>query len=246
MVDIHTHILPDFDDGAVNDSDAVLMLRFAYEGGTTDLVVSPHCFNDAKTKYSSSPMFIEDAYDKLCGIVRKSGLPINIYCGSEVFGAPQLFAGRTPPEFITLNNSGYILVEFDFDEEFEAVQFVVRNLLGMGYKVIIAHPERYSFVQRSPSPVHWFIDKGCFLQLNKGSLHGNYGSRCAVVADYILKNRFASFVASDAHDPFRRNPSLKKEYELYVSRYGQEYSDQLFTLNGQRVLNNEDLQVLKF
>lgn len=243
MIDIHTHILPDFDDGAANVSDAALMLRMAYESGTSDLVVTPHTINRFNEIEADAELIISEAYDKLCRLAEYNNIPLKLYYGAENFGSGMFVHGKNS-NVITVNKTRYVLLEFDFFDSFDHVKYVVRKLTDMGYRIIIAHPERYEFVRQDPAPVHWFIEHGCCLQLNKGSAHGRFGRYSEIAANYILEKRLASFVASDAHDPFRRTPSLKNEYIFYCENYGKEYSDILFGSNARLMLSNEELQVM--
>ena len=132
-----------------------------------------------------------------------------------------------------------VLVEFDFGEHSDTVYSKLGQIISAGYIPIVAHPERYGFVQEDKDAPLRMKKMGCLLQLNKGSVKGGFGRGAYVSSAYMLENQFADIVASDAHGPFVRTPFLADAHEFISERFSSEYADILFKSNPKKVLKNK-------
>ena len=116
MIDLHSHILPEQDDGAQSLRDSLEMARMAVESGVTAMVATPHCNipgvydNYYDTKF-------EENYQRVCNALEAEGIPLQLLCGMEVFATPDLPEMLAEGKLLTLNNSRYLLVEFPFEED---------------------------------------------------------------------------------------------------------------------------------
>ena len=106
--------------------------------------------------------------------------------------------------------------------------------------MILAHPERYDFVQRDPGCLREIVGKRLLLQVNKGSLLGDFGGRAYRTADWILGRGLAGIIASDAHDPVLRTPDLREVRELVELRYGREAALDLLWRIPARILKDRE------
>ena len=141
MTDIHTHALPFVDDGSASLEESLKMLGNLYAQGVTDVVVTPHY----RSKYVATPDELKDAFKEFKIRVFEAGIPVNLYLGQEIYigrGFKKFFAEN---KVLTLNGTKYILAEFDFNIETDVAE-VVYELKAMGYIPIVAHFERYSYV----------------------------------------------------------------------------------------------------
>ena len=107
---------------------------------------------------------------------------------------------------------------------------------------IVAHPERYAFVAEDKYSAAKLKKLGALLQVNSGSLTGDFGTKPKRSAESILKNQLADFVASDAHSQYSRTPDLSKAHEFVCENFSYEYADLLFKINPKRVINNEEIR----
>ena len=105
---------------------------------------------------------------------------------------------------------------------------------------MLAHPERYDCVKRDSAILYALYDKGIILQVNKGSLAGNFGQRAYRRADLMLREGIAGIVASDAHDPVLRTPELDETADLLNLYYGHDAAEILLKRNPGRVLEVTD------
>lgn len=240
MFDIHCHILHGVDDGSGNMSDSVEMAQLAAESGTKGIVVTPHC----NIPGMFDNFWSSELAERICALkqeINKRKIPLEIYPGQEVFLSRHFEDHLQKGEFITLNNSRYMLVELDFRIDGGSAFSKLERLVSLGYIPVVAHPERYGFVIDDPAMVSRIRSLGCLVQLNSGSLAGDFGRYIQKTADIIVRKRLADFIASDAHSQYSRTPNLSPVHELVCEEISYDYADVLFRINPVKVLNNETI-----
>ncbi len=240
MFDIHSHILPGIDDGSGNMNDSIEMLQLAVESGTLGIVATPHCNIPGLFDNYYNENFCKK-FEKLKKTVKDKNIPIEIYSGQEVFLSTQFEEHLKKNDFITINNSKYMLTELDFKINGKSATERLQKLISYGYSPIIAHPERYGFVIENPEIISKLRSLGCLVQINSSSVIGDFGHYIQETADIILRNRLADFVASDAHSQYSRTPNLSQAHELICENISYSYADILLKTNPIKVLNNETI-----
>ena len=88
------------------------------------------------------------------------------------------------------------------------------DLKMAGVTPIIAHPERYKKVQKNLNKVLEWIDLGCLIQVDAGSLLGTLGKGAKEVSEKIIRNHWCQILGSDAHDNKNRNFNLKDAFQI--------------------------------
>lgn len=244
MIDIHSHILPGLDDGAQDLYDTLEMVSLAARSGITAMVATPHCNIPGGFKNYFNEEYIE-AVQSVREAVHREGLPVNILPGAEAFGTDDLPKHIRAGKIMTLNQSRYLLVEFSFDEDPDFVQNVLERVSELKVIPVIAHAERYEFVQKSPELVYHWRKTGYPIQINKGSFQGKFGRRAAQAAYQLLNHHLVSVVASDAHSPHVRTPYMADVYEELLMEYPKSYLDMIFKENPRRICQNEPILGLK-
>ena len=242
MIDIHTHILPGVDDGSESMDMSLQMLRLAQKGGTKVVTVTPH---NNLPGVKQDIKHLEKVLLKLRQEVENAGISVDIACGMELFATWDLPDILRNGNIWTFNNTRYFLTEFDFDEEPEFCNRVLERCADIGFYPVIAHPERYSFVQNTPDIVYNWIKKGYGIQVNKGSLSGRFGRRAKRAVDILMECGLVSCIASDAHFPWVRTPYMEDVFDMVVDEYGKEYAYMVFYDNPYRILNGQPLVGLK-
>lgn len=240
MIDIHTHILPGMDDGAQDLYDTLEMVRLAADSGVTAMVATPHCNIPGIFENYFNDDYIE-TIQKVRDAVHREQLPVNILPGMEAFGTPDLPDLLENGQIMTINQSRYLLIEFAFDEDPVLVEYIVDKVHRMKIIPVIAHAERYKFVQRHPDRVYRWRKKGYPIQINKGSFQGRFGRSAAETAHLLLEHNLVSVVASDAHSPHMRTPYMANVYEELLMYYPENYIDMLFKENPRRICQNEPI-----
>ena len=164
---------------------------------------------------------------------------VEIYSGQEVFLSKKFEAHLKNGEFITLNNSRYMLVELDFRTDEASMMSRLQRLSEYGYVPIVAHPERYGLVIENPDVITAIKSSGCLVQINRSSVLGDFGPYIKRTAQTILRNGLADFVASDAHSQYSRTPNLSDVHEYISENISYDYADELFKINPWKVIKND-------
>ena len=240
MNDIHCHILFGLDDGSVNIEESVEMARIARSGGTKKIIATPHSNVTGSFRNMWCPEFC-DMIERLRSSIRDSGCDIEIFPGQEIFCGENFLQHLLDGRLITLDNSKYPLVEFNFHEHSASVYTKLKKLVAEGYVPVVAHPERYAFLSEDDSAAAKLRKMGCLLQINKGSLQGSFGRNASKAANLLLKKSYADFVASDAHSPYVRTPFLAEAFEFVSESYSFDYARLLFSENPSAVIENKDV-----
>ncbi len=236
MIDIHTHLLPEFDDGPRSMDDTRRMLALAEKDGTTEIVLTSHILSPADFDREEE---ILEKFKQVKDVVKKDGRKVKIYLGGEIFLHPDTELNKV---FTTFNNNGkYVLVEFGMRTIPEFVPKKIFDWTMNGIRPIIAHPERVLPIMKNPKYAYRFVQMGASLQINSGSLLGIFGDSVKKCAQVLLEHDLVHFVASDGHDIRSRSISLKNAYELVSSQYGPSRAEILFEMNPVRAILGEEL-----
>ncbi len=238
MIDVHCHVLCGVDDGAENFEASLQMARQAAEHGTTAIIATPHA-NIPDAPYEFTCQDILQKVEKFNLALAREGIALTVYPGCEIFGAGEFVKLLKDGKLLTLNNSRYPLVEFDFYEHPASVFMKLEELCSEGFVPIVAHPERYAFVEDDEMSISVLKDMGCLIQCNKGSILGRFGASAKFVAHQMLVRGQVDFIASDAHGFHMRTPILEDAYQVVCDLYGEAYAKVLFETNPQKLLNNE-------
>ena len=240
MVDLHSHLIWNIDDGSKSKEMTANMLKQAVRGGTTKLVLTPHYL---KGHYEVQINNVKERANEVKELVKELGLNLEVYCGQEVYYSEHILENYLNKEIGTINDSRYMLIEFNMRDFYieEAVE-VLYELQLRGIVPVIAHPERYYRFINKPSLINEFINEGALFQLNLGSITGDFGKDVRKTAEIFLKNKIYSFIGSDAHRDENRNPDMSKGVEALKSMDRDYFS--YIKDSGERLLKNEEILFL--
>lgn len=234
IIDLHCHILPGMDDGAKNLGESLEMACLAVEGGTKAMVVTPHCKDGGAQEVRSETALLRQA-------LQKAGIPLQLYVGMEIFGTPDTALMLEDRELLTLHDSVYPLIEFAFHSDGRQETWILEQVIEAGYIPLVAHPERYEYIQKDPGLVNAWKEMGCVFQVNRGSLLGRFGRIPQNTAVALTRRGFASVVASDAHSAHYRTPWMR-DVEIFLNRkISPVAAEYLLRRNPAAILKNEQL-----
>ena len=237
MVDLHSHLIWDIDDGSKSREMTLNMLKQAIEGGTSKLVLTPHYLPG---HYEVPIDKVKVKCEELKELARAEALDIEIFCGQEVYFTTNILENFENNLIGTINNSRYMLIEFNMRNfSVKEVLEVLYELQLKGIVPIIAHPERYNIFIKSPSLINEFIKEGFLFQLNIGSVTGDFGKEVKKTAEIFLKHRIYSFFGSDAHRDEKRNPNMSEGIEILKQR--DENYFKYLKASGEELLRNEEI-----
>ena len=218
MLDLHCHILPGLDDGAANVEVSLAMAAMAADSGVTHVFATPHC-NTRNVRQNFRSRSLIAAYTDLQDALDEAGIPVKILSGAEVLARGHFAEHLAAGDFMTLNGSRYLLVEFYFDEDPDYMERCLSAVEARGLVPVIAHPERYYPVQRAPELAQVWAERGWILQLNKESLLGGHGEDAFNAASLLLRRGAVAVIASDAHHFRWRTPHMGELLDVLVSRF---------------------------
>ncbi len=237
MKDIHCHIMYGIDDGSKSLEQSIEILKNAYSNGITDIVLTPHYIN--KSKYNCNNKNKKKILVELQKELKKEKININLYLGNEVMIDKDISKLISNDEISTINNTKYVLVELPMHFENSNSEKMIFDLIRHGYIPVLAHPERYDYVQDDLSKLNVFIDMGCILQGNYLSLFGKYGEDSKKTLKKLLKEKKIHILASDIHRPSTdyRIKKLKKKLKWFLK--DKKYTSDLLENNFLKIINDE-------
>ena len=209
QVDMHSHFLPGIDDGAENLEESVKLLKIFEERGYKKIITTPHIIQDL---YENSADTIFPVLEKVRTALKEAGSTLQLEAAAEYF-LDENFIGLLEADhaFLTLKDD-YILVETGFMNEPAYLREVLFKLRLKGYKPVLAHPERYHYLQQKKEKLEELFDSGVKLQINTMSLGGYYGPPAQKFAEWMIEQGFVHFLGSDCHRSRHLEP-LERAYK---------------------------------
>lgn len=236
--DIHCHIMPGVDDGAQELEQSLAMLKIAEREKIRKIILTPH---QKPERRCVSVAGIEKRTAQLQELLRRKKIDIELYPGSELFYRLGLRDMLAEGSVCTLANSHYVLVEFMPDEEWTYIRDAMYRLVSWGYWPIAAHVERYAQVVKDLDRVEELIDMGCYMQLNTGSIMGDWGFSAKLLTRKLLKNNMVHFLGTDAHrDSGKRAPSMEK-CANWLLKKDEKYAQRLLWENAESIFADAEL-----
>lgn len=241
MIDIHSHILSEIDDGSRSMAESIAILEKLEKIGVKAVVATPHYITCSKYREDN-----EEKFQKLLLLkeeIKKRGISISLYLGNEVFIDSAILSLILEGKVATLNGSRYILIEFPIDQPTSDLYNLLFSFRTKGFIPIIAHPERYRYLQNNPREVQKFLDMGCLFQGNLLNVVEKYGKSAKKLFLYLLKNNKYHFLATDVHHQddilFKKFKKVKKKIIKIISLAKYE---ELTHFNPLKVLKDEEIK----
>lgn len=193
--DMHSHILPGIDDGSPDTDTSIALIRGMMNTGIKNFIGTPHIMADI---HRNTRATITDAYSRLQQALTESNMDVNVKFAAE-YMIDEGFADHLKQGDLLTIFDNKILIETPFYHEPLDIEEVLFNIETAGYKAILAHPERYHFIDEKLKVLDKYLDRDIALQLNILSLSGYYGSREKEIANKLLDAGLYRFVGSDLH-----------------------------------------------
>jgi len=234
LIDIHSHILPNVDDGSQSLETTLKMLEIAKEDGTKIIYATPHYITGF---YEKTFEEVSEKADELNSLLYEKGIDIKVLPGQEIFIDNYTLRDLEEEKIQPLSGTSYMLIEFSMDTLPKNALEIVYEIGIKGITPIIAHPERYEYFIKDTDIINSFIDEGCLFQVNSQSLLGTFGKKAKKNSEYLIKNGIIGFIGSDAHGLNKRTPELKKGIEA-ISKINKTISDSILE-NNRNILQAE-------
>ena len=243
MIDFHSHILPNIDDGSRSMEESINLIREATEAGFTGIISTSHYLQDYyECDEQERRKLLEDIDDEASKLSNNIGMQMpKLYLGSEIYITTDMINLLEEKKASTINNTKYVLFELPMNSRPLFVKDVVYKLIEDGYRPIIAHPERYSYVKEDIGFVKELRDMGALFQSNYGSIIGMYGNSAKKTVKKLLKENLISFLGSDVHKTGQIYPKIPKILKKLNRWIPSDMVQNLTTFNAQKVLENQEI-----
>ncbi len=194
--DMHSHLIPGIDDGSPDIATSIKIIKGFAELGYKKIITTPHILWEI---YPNTPEIITKGLEELRAAVAKENLDIDLHAAAEYY-IDDYFAEQLKKKTPLLTISGnMVLVEFSMVTAPLDLQQVLFDLQMQDYQPVLAHPERYSYLNRKREFFDDLKNAGCLFQLNLLSLTGYYGEAVQELAAYLLENEFYDMAGTDLH-----------------------------------------------
>ncbi len=238
MIDFHCHIIPLIDDGSRSMEESILIAKEAEKSGFKSIFCTSHFMEESYILKDENQFLLNNLREQLI----LESIDVNLYSGNEVYISLDLIDWIDKNKFQTLNNSKYFLMEIPMQVKVSYLNDIIFKAMLKGYIPIIAHPERYKFVQDDPNFLISLIESGVLFQMNYGSILGFYGKQVEKTAAILLKNNMIHFLGSDTH---RKNTFYKNIDQAILkikNIIGEEAFEDLSLNNAQIVFKNGNIK----
>ncbi len=240
MIDIHTHILPNIDDGAKSIEETFNLIKEAEKVGFEAIVSTSHYKEGYyETDTPEREVWVSAIYENL----QAKHINVMLYLGNEIFLSENIIRFLEEGKASTINDTSYVLFELPLEEEPDNLYDKIYEMQQNKIVPILAHPERYCYIQKEPELVYDLIQKGVLMQADFGSIIGQYGKKPQIIVKKLLENNMIHILSSNVHKQntiYPKIPEILIELEELI---GEEKIEKLTTTNPKLVLNNKRIKI---
>ena len=195
-VDMHNHLLPGIDDGLQTPEQTVEFVKELQAMGYKKLICTPHVLGGI---HDNTPETINGALDIARKALAEAGVDFVLEAAAEYMMDDELEKKINAKEKLLTIGDNYLLVEMSYvAPPFNLVE-VLFKLQMQGYKLILAHPERYNFYHQDFNQLESFRDRGILFQMNMISLTGYYGKEVKRTCEKLIAKNMVEFLGTDMH-----------------------------------------------
>jgi tyrosine-protein phosphatase YwqE len=195
-VDIHSHLLPGIDDGVKTFEESEEIIRHFKSIGYRKIITTPHIMSDA---YRNTPEGIREKLTELQHYLTSRSIDIEIEAAAEYYLDEAFVSMIEENKTILSFGKNYLLFETNFlTEPFNLKDFIFLATTR-GYKPVLAHPERYLYLQNNMDKAEDLINRGVLFQINISSLTGYYSRQVQQLAHKLIDRGWIHFLGSDCH-----------------------------------------------
>ncbi len=195
--DIHSHVVPGIDDGAGTMKDSLRLVREMYNFGYRKMIVTPHVrYGSFENDTDTFDRRLEQLEEAVAG----EGIDMTFAIGAE-HTMDEHFRELVKIDKLKSFNDGYLLIEFPFHTFPAHWKELIFDLQIAGYKLILAHPERYvAFLPFNQKSIEELKDRNIIFQMNITSLAGFYGPAVKKFARYLVEHDYIELLGTDLHN----------------------------------------------
>ncbi len=198
--DMHSHLIAGIDDGSPDLETSISLIGQLKEMGFQRFITTPHIMADF---YRNTPEIIGNGLEQLELAINSNDQSIELKAAAEYLVDFEFEAKIDNQEPLLTFGDKYILIETSFISAPPNFEDIIFKLQLKGYKVILAHPERFLFM--TPKDYESYKNRSVFFQLNLLSLIGYYGKPVQHRAQQLIQKNMIDFVGTDCHNQIQAN-----------------------------------------
>ncbi|OFY83966.1 MAG: capsular biosynthesis protein [Bacteroidetes bacterium RIFCSPLOWO2_12_FULL_35_15] len=210
--DIHSHLIPNIDDGSKGVEDSVKMISALHQLGYNKIITTPHIMGDF---YKNTPENILSGLEKVKQSLKEENIPVELSAAAEYYLDYDFEKKLDEEKLLTFGNN-YLLFEVSYMNPPDNMNHMIFKMQTLGYRPVLAHPERYNFWHTEFEKYESFIDKGVLLQMNINSLTGYYSIPTKRIAEQMIDKNMISFLGTDCHHIGHVNLMKEVVYEKHL------------------------------
>ena len=241
MIDIHSHIVFEVDDGPKTIEDSRALLEESYRQGVRTIISTSH---RRKGMFETPEAKIEENFKQVQELAQEIVDDLTVLYGAEIYYTSDILDKLEQGKIPRLADSQYALIEFSMITPYKEIHTALSNVLRLGVTPVVAHIERYHCLENDEKKVRDLINMGCYTQINSSSvlkpkLFGDTYKFMKKRAQFFLEKDLVHFVASDMHNLDPRPPYMQEAYQIISKKYGESHAEQLFRKNQELLLRSE-------
>ena len=238
LIDIHTHLIPNVDDGAHSFDETLRLARAAVEEGVSHTVLTPHHNRYWVTNEKDKVLKLTD---QVRAVIEEENIPLTVSPSQEIRMNEEFSEELFANNYLPLDKDGkYYLVEFSWREFPTFARSYLQEMIDADIVPVIAHPERQRPFIEDPSILPELIEMGCISQVTATSIVGGYTEEIRQTAHKMMQENLIHVIASDAHDTVERPFNLKAALEVLEKDFGVQYKDYLVN-NAEKIFKGQEV-----
>ena len=242
MIDIHSHILPNIDDGSRSIEETFNLIKEAKNVGFEAIVATSHYMEGYyETNAPEREVWVNAIYENL----QAKNIDLKLYLGNEIYMTENMISLLEEGKASTINDTSYVLFELPMNAEPLNLYDIIYQMQQYKIVPILAHPERYTFVQKEPELVYDLIQKGVLMQANYGSIIGQYGEMAQMIVRKFYECNMIHLLGSDVHRQNTIYPKIPQILSEINSIIGEEKLEELTTINPKLVIQNKRIDIVE-
>ncbi len=196
VADMHSHILPGIDDGAATLDESLALIQHLMGLGYKKLITTPHIMGDF---FKNTPAIIHSKLDEVKNAVALKGWQIELHAAAEYYLDEWLIEKLNRDEPLLTFGNKYLLFETSYINQPAQLKEAIFLMQSQNYKPVLAHPERYMYLQENFHRVTELYENGVLMQVNINSLTGYYSVPAQLLAEKLIELKMIHFAGTDCH-----------------------------------------------
>lgn len=196
-VDVHSHLLPGIDDGVESVEEAIEIIRLLKSIGYRKVITTPHVMAEY---YPNNREIILNKLEELKAAMKVAEVDMVLEAAAEYYLDESFMALLDTPEKLMVFGKNYLLFETSFINEPVFLKEAVFKINSIGLQPVMAHPERYMYIQSNFKLLEQLAERNLLFQCNLNAIEGYYSGAAKKVTKQMIKKNMVSFLGSDCHN----------------------------------------------